>query len=76
MKLPPWLQDAPLCPSGKRPFPDEHAARAHLASARHPDRREQRKPGRVERTVYACPCCGCWHLSAMTERRPRRGAGR
>lgn len=75
MTGPPIPADAPLCPSGKRPFRDRPEALDRLAAARAGRARDsgpQRRPGDVESDVYRCAACKWWHLTSTTRRR-RRG---
>lgn len=49
----------PGCPSSKRRYRDEIAAKLALAEL---DRKD--KAGHTERRAYRCPQCGGWHLTS------------
>jgi len=67
--------DAPLCASGKWPHRTEDEAlvsmrRARAERAKGPS---GKKAGNApEARVYECPCCGWWHITAMTTKRRER----
>jgi hypothetical protein len=74
MKLDP---DAPLCPSGKRPFRTQEDAAAGLRTARYLRHSSHNgyRPDCVEEGAYECPVCHWFHLTSSTRPRRRKELG-
>lgn len=56
------------CPTGKRRYRDDLAARIALAGIRH----RNHAPHRQEQRAYRCPKCRGWHLTSQPRRRKER----
>ena len=62
--------NAPLCPSGKRGYPDQKTAAAALGRITHDPRL---RTGKQPKRAYDCPLCGQAHLTSITGKRSPKG---
>lgn len=61
------------CPTGKIGHASRGAARVALRRARARRDRQRSYTGHVERGLYRCPWCPCWHLTSSPWTRGGRG---
>lgn len=64
----PWKLEDPICPTGKRRLPTEHAAASALRNAQQlrVRRAKGKYRGKLENRAYACGACGGFHLTSLT----------
>lgn len=58
------------CPTGKNTYPNRATANRALYAAR----AEHARSRKVEKRVYKCGLCGCYHLTSTNPKRPRKWA--